>query len=272
MTTKTWFITGASKGFGRQWAEAALDRGDRVAATARDLSTLDELTQRFGKQVLPIELDVTDRDADFAAVATANDHFGSLDVVINNAGYGLFGMVEEVSADEARAQIETNLFGPLWITQAAIPIMREQGSGHIIQVSSIAGVFALPGLGLYHASKFGLEGFTSSLAMEVKGFGIAVTLVEPAGYATDWSGPSSVHSRQLAAYDDFRANLPVSASSRRGDPEATREAILAVVDAEQAPLRIFFGSGPLPVIEREYACRLEEWRAWDDVSRAAFGN
>ncbi|WP_433145305.1 SDR family NAD(P)-dependent oxidoreductase [Actinomadura nitritigenes] len=153
-------------------------------------------------------------------------------MVVNNAGSGLFGMVEEVTEEQARRQIDTNLLGSLRVTQAALPLLRDQGSGHIIHVSSVGGVFALPGLGLYHASKWGLEGMTSSLAMEVRSFGIKVTLVEPAGYATDWQGSSAVRAAQSPAYDDFRAHLPVSASARRGDPGATGPAILRIVDAE----------------------------------------
>jgi len=271
MTPKTWFITGASKGFGREWTEAALERGDRVAATARDVAALQPLVDKYGESVLAIRLDVTDPDAAQAAVVQAHQHFGSLDVVINNAGYGLFGMVEELTREQARRQMDTNFFGALWVTQAATAVMREQGSGHIIQVSSVGGVFSLPGLGGYHASKWALEGMTSSLAMEVKGFGIAVTLIEPAGYATDWGTTSAVHADPLAAYDDFRAHLPISAAARRADPHATRAAILAVVDADEPPLRIFFGRGPLALMQTEYAHRLDEWASWDEVSQAAHG-
>jgi NAD(P)-dependent dehydrogenase (short-subunit alcohol dehydrogenase family) len=272
MSDKVWFITGASKGFGREWAEAALERGDRVAATSRNAASLDPLVEKYGDAVLPIELDVRDEIAAGAAVRQAAEHFGSLDVVVNNAGYGLFGMVEEVTPEQVREQIETNLYGPYWITQAALPIMREQKSGHIVAVSSIAGLYALPGLGAYHASKFGLEGFTSSLALEVKGFGINVTLVEPAGYATDWAGPSSIHADRNPAYDDFRASNAPRPSAKRGDPAATRAAILAVVDSPTPPLRIFLGPAPLPVIRQEYAARISEWEAWNEVSEAAFGS
>ncbi|MFD8418532.1 SDR family NAD(P)-dependent oxidoreductase [Streptomyces sp. NPDC059466] len=270
MTTKTWFITGASKGFGRQWTEAALERGDRVAATSRTTGAFDDLVEIHGDRLLPLALDVTDRTAVHAATGRAADHFRGLDVVVNNAGYGLFGMVEEISEEQARAQIEVNLFGPLWVTQAALPYLRAQGGGHIIQVSSIAGVFSLPGLGVYHASKFGLEGFTASLAKEVRDFGVKVTLVEPAGYATEWAGPSAVHAERQPAYDDFRAAMQRPAGVR-GEPAATREAILAVVDADEPPLRIFFGRGPLDVIRAEYASRIDEWERWDAVSQAAFG-
>jgi len=270
MSTKTWFVTGASKGFGRHWAEAALERGDRVAVTSRTSGAFDDLVEVHGDAVLPIRLDVTDRTAVDAAVQRAVDHFGRLDVVVNNAGYGLFGMVEEVSEQQAREQVEVNLFGPLWVVHAVLPHLRAQRSGHIIQVSSIAGVFSLPGLGVYHASKFGLEGLTASLAAEVKDFGIKVTLVEPAGYATDWSGPSAVHADRLAAYDDFRAGMRRPAGGR-GEPSATRAAILEVVDAEEPPLRIFFGKGPLDLIKQDYAARISEWERWDAVSQAAFG-
>jgi NAD(P)-dependent dehydrogenase (short-subunit alcohol dehydrogenase family) len=270
MTTKTWLITGASGGFGREWTEAALDRGDRVAALSRSATAFEDLVTKYGDAILPLQVDVTDRASVTAAVQQVVDQFGQLDIVVNNAGYGLFGMVEEVTEQQARDQIEVNLFGPLWVTQAAVPHLRAQGSGHIIQVSSIAGVFSLPGLGLYHASKYALEGFTASLAAEVKAFGIKVTLVEPAGYATDWAGPSAVHAERLPNYDDFRAAMARPAG-KRGEPSATRAAILQVVDTEEPPLRIFFGQGPLPVIKKEYAARIAEWEAWDEVAQAAFG-
>src|ERR687893_1882650 len=205
--SKVWLITGTSKGFGRIWAEAALQRGDRVAATARRPETLADLVERYGDAVLPMRLDTTDTAVVDATVKQAHEHFGRLDVVVNNAGYGLFGAVEEVSEEQARAQIETNLFGALWVTRAALPLLREQGSGHIIQVSSIGGVNAFPMVGLYHASKWGLEGFSQSLAHEVAGFGIKVTLVEPTGFSTDWAGPSSVQSPQHPAYAEFREQV-----------------------------------------------------------------
>ncbi len=185
MTNKVWFITGTSKGFGRIWAEAALARGDRVAATARDVNTLAPLVDRYGDQVLAITLNVDDKAAVDAAIAQTIARFGQIDVAINNAGYGLFGAIEEISEAEARAQMETNFFGALWVSQAVLPQMRKQGFGRIIQVSSIGGVNAFATLGLYHASKWALEGFSQSLAAEVAPFGIKVTLVEPAGYATD---------------------------------------------------------------------------------------
>jgi NAD(P)-dependent dehydrogenase (short-subunit alcohol dehydrogenase family) len=185
---KTWFITGTSRGFGREWTLAALDRGDRVVATARNPDSLKDVEERYPDTILALPLDVTDRSAVFAAVRQGFEHFGRLDVVVNNAGYGQFGMIEEISETEMREQMETNLFGALWVTQAALPFLRQQGSGHFLQVSSIGGISAFPNVGAYHASKWALEGFSQALAAEVGGFGIHVTLIEPGGFSTDWGG------------------------------------------------------------------------------------
>jgi NAD(P)-dependent dehydrogenase (short-subunit alcohol dehydrogenase family) len=222
--------------------------------------------------VLPIWLDVTNRDACFAAVKTATEYFDGLDVVVNNAGYGHFGMVEELTEDEVRAQMETNFFGALWVTQAVLPIMRAQGSGHIIQVSSIGGISAFPTVGAYHASKWALEGFSQSLAQEVAGFGINVTLIEPGGFSTDWSGPSATRSEENPAYADVREaakNRP--SASDPGDPTATRGAILKVVDADEPPLRVFFGRMPLEIATRDYESRLATWNEWRPVAFEAHG-
>ena len=273
MSTKTWFITGTSRGFGREWAIAALERGDSVAATARDAASLDDLVAAHGDKILPLSLDVTDHDAVFAAVAEAHEHFGRLDVVVNNAGYGQFGMVEELSEAESRAQIETNLFGALWVTQAVLPFLRAQGSGHIIQVSSIGGISAFPTVGIYHASKWALEGFSQSLAQEVAGFGIKVTLIEPGGYSTDWGGSSAKHATAIAAYDGVReqaANRP-SRRGTPGDPVATRGPILTLVDSDNPPLRVFFGEAPLAIATADYESRLATWNEWQHVSVEAHG-
>jgi NAD(P)-dependent dehydrogenase (short-subunit alcohol dehydrogenase family) len=275
MSLKTWFITGASRGFGREWAIAALDRGDSVAATARDTTTLDDLAKKYGDRLLPLRLDVTDRDDAFAAVAQAQKQFGRLDVVVNNAGYGHFGMVEELSEADIRDQLETNLFGALWVTQAALPFLREQGSGHILQVSSIGGISAFPSVGAYHASKWALEGLSQALAQEVAQFGIHVTLIEPGGFATDWAGPSAKHSTPLPAYAAYRDEVQRQRATRvgtPGDPEASANAVLQVVDAEEPPLRIFFGDGPLAIATKDYESRLATWRQWEPVSIAAGGH
>jgi NAD(P)-dependent dehydrogenase (short-subunit alcohol dehydrogenase family) len=273
MANRTWFITGTSRGFGREWTNAALERGDSVAATARDPSTLDDLKTKHGDALLPLTLDVTDREAAFGAVKLAHEHFGRLDIVVNNAGYGHFGMVEEISEQEARAQIETNLFGALWVTQASLPFLREQGSGHIVQVSSIGGISAFPSVGIYHASKWGLEGISQALAQEVKEFGINVTLVEPGGFSTDWSGPSSKRSEPNPAYDALRERQQQwRASNVPGDPTASAAAIMRVVDADPPPLRVFFGTAPLGIAENDYAGRLATWREWQPVAELAQGD
>jgi NAD(P)-dependent dehydrogenase (short-subunit alcohol dehydrogenase family) len=269
---KVWFITGCSKGFGRIWAEAALERGDKVAATARDASTLEPLAEKYGDSVLTLALDVQDIEADFAAVQRAQEKFGRLDVVVNNAGYGLFGTVEEVSPEQARDQIETNVFGALWVTKAALPIMREQGSGHIVQVSSIGGVTAFPGIGLYHASKWALEAFSQSLSLEVADFGIDVTLVEPQGYSTDWNGPSAIQAERMSAYDRVRErNAARRGSMTPGDPEASGPAILKLVDAEKPPLRCFFGADAFNMVRADYEGRIANWKEWDRLAQEAHG-
>jgi NAD(P)-dependent dehydrogenase (short-subunit alcohol dehydrogenase family) len=271
---KTWFITGSSRGLGREWALAALDRGDRVVATARNPDSLKDLVERFSDNILALQLDVTDRTAVFAAMQQGFEYFGRVDIVVNNAGYGQFGMIEELSETELRDQIETNLFGALWVTQAALPLLREQGSGHFLQVSSIGGISAFANVGAYHASKWGLEGFSQALAAEVRGFGIHVTIIEPGGFSTDWSGASAKHARLMPAYDSARAEAAVVRATRtqtQGDPVASARAVLKIVDAEQPPLRVFFGDGPLRVTVEDYEHRLATWREWEWISLEAQG-
>jgi NAD(P)-dependent dehydrogenase (short-subunit alcohol dehydrogenase family) len=269
--SKVWFITGASKGFGREFAKAALGRGDSVAATARNVDTLTDLVDAYGDAVLPITLDVTDNAAIVAAVEQAHDRFGRLDVVINNAGYGLFGAVEEISEQQLRDQLEVNLFGVFNVTKAVLPILRAQGSGHIIQISTIGGIAAFPILGGYHASKWALEGFTESLAQEVAGFGIKVTLVEPGGFATDWAGSSAVWGEKNPAYDEIKASFFGRAGAAQPEPVGFGTAILKVVDAEQPPLRVLFGEQPTQIVKGLYAKRLATWAEWEPVSLEAEG-
>ena len=274
--TKIWFITGAGRGFGKEFAKAALGRGDKVAATVRKLGDVDDLVQEFGDAVLPLELDVTDRGRAFAAVEQANTHFGRLDVVVNNAGYGLFGAVEEISEQQLRDQLEVNLFGVLHVTQAALPILRGQGSGHIVQISTIGGVAAFPSLGGYHASKWALEGLSESLAQEVAPFGIKVTLVEPGGFATDWAGSSAVHAQPQAQYDALRQGMAERSKQMppnlTGDPVAAGPALLDIVDAAEPPLRVFFGTTPTMMVPGLYKSRLDTWEQWKHVAIAANGH
>lgn len=267
MDTKVWLITGTSKGFGKVWAEAALKRGDKVAATARNIETLAELKSLYGEALLPIQLNVNKREDCFVAVDKALKNFGKIDVLINNAGYGHFGYVEEISEVEARQQIETNVFGSFWMIQAVLPVMRNQNNGHILQVSSIGGVMAFPSLSIYHASKWAVEGLCESLNQEVSQFGIKTTLIEPAAYSTDWASASASHSKPLDAYKELReAMLENNKSMPFGDPNATATAILKLVESKNPPLRLFLGKLPLMMIEPAYNKRLETWKEWKEVS------
>ncbi|MER9222992.1 SDR family oxidoreductase [Mesorhizobium sp. M0644] len=273
--SKIWFITGANRGFGRIWTEAALARGDKVVATSRRPDALQDLVENYGDAILPLELDVTDRNRAIAAVVEALDAFGRLDVVVNNAGYGLFGAVEEVSDKQVRDQMEVNFFGVLNVTQAVLPQFRKQGSGHLIQVTSMGGVMAFPNLGGYHASKWAVEGLTESLVQEVSKFGIKVTLVEPGGYETDWAGASAVHAAPLPQYDFIRQDMMAMAERMPanfvGNPAATGPAILKLVDAPEPPLRLLLGVAPTLMIGDIYAKRLQTWKDWEHVTIAATG-
>jgi NAD(P)-dependent dehydrogenase (short-subunit alcohol dehydrogenase family) len=250
-----------------------LERGDRVAATARKVDSLAHLTTRFGDRVVPLMLDVTDRAACFAAVDQAQTALGRIDVVVNNADYGLFGMVEELTEVQMRDQMEVNFFGLFHMTQAVLPVLRAQGAGHIVQISTVGGVMTFPGLGGYHASKWAVEGLSDALAQEVAGLGIKVTLVEPGPYATDWAGVSATQAAPIAAYDPLREDMAARQaqmpSDLYGDPAAVGPAILKLVDSDTPPLRLFLGVVPTMMVPSTYAARLAEWDAWKDVAVAA---
>ena len=276
MSNRTWFITGASRGFGRSFAQAALAAGDRVAATARDTSSLDDLVAAHGDAVLPIELDVTDRDAVFASVRSVHEHFGRLDVVVNNAGYGVSGAVEELSEEQARRQLEVNLFGALWVTQAALPILREQRSGWIVQVSSIGGLAAFPLTGIYHASKWALEGLSETLRQEVEPFGIRVLMVEPSGFRTDWAGSSMDRAEPIDAYQQIEQIAERRASqqeenngSQPGNPDLAARALLDTLNRDDPPFRLLLGNVAYDVAVDRYEGRLKEFRAGEQVARGA---
>lgn len=272
MTSKVWFITGASRGLGRAWAEAALERGDVVVATGRSVEPFQPLVAKHGEAILPLLLDVTDRDAVFKAIDAAVARFGRLDVVVSNAGYALFGTIEESSESQARAQVETNLLGTLWVIQAALPRLRAQGGGHILVTSSVAGVITFPTAGVYNATKWAVEGLSETLASEVGAFGIKVTLVEPAGYDTDWRKGSAVHAEPMPAYEELHRKIQAMSATRAlGHPSATAAAILAVVDAREPPLRVFLGKAGLPAARQAYAQRLSTWEAWSAASEEAQG-
>ncbi|MGN6476327.1 MAG: SDR family NAD(P)-dependent oxidoreductase [Flavipsychrobacter sp.] len=270
---KVWFITGSSRGFGCIWTEAALKRGDKVAATARKLASIADLKEKYSDNVLTLELDVTKPEQVKAAVEQAYVHFGKLDIVLNNAGYSLVGTIEEAQADDIRALYETNILGPVSVIQAALPIMRKQGYGHIMGTSSNLGHVTLPVIGYYCSSKWAFEAIYESLATEVKQFGIKVTIIEPGAYATEFGSPESLRFAQnLDVYGDFKAQFFEQLQAfERGDPQATPQALFKIVDAENPPLRFNLGSHNLPLTRATYAERLATWEAWDEVSSSAQG-
>jgi NAD(P)-dependent dehydrogenase (short-subunit alcohol dehydrogenase family) len=274
MSDKVWFITGTSRGFGRVWADAALKRGDKVAATARTLESIADLKEKYGTNVLTLELDVTRPDQVKTAVAQAHAHFGRLDVVLNNVGYPLIATVEEASADDVRALYETNIIGTLSVIQATLPLLREQGSGHIVGISSTLGHVTMPLIGYYCSSKWAFEAIHESLAMEVERFGIKVTIVEPGAYATEFGGPSSgKFAAGLDIYADLKAQIfEGMRTMERGDPNATPDAMFKLIDAENPPLRLFLGKHNLPQVRAAYADRLATWETWQSVAESAQGD
>jgi NAD(P)-dependent dehydrogenase (short-subunit alcohol dehydrogenase family) len=276
--SKVWFVTGSSRGLGRSFVEAALSRGEQVAATARNTASLDELVTAHGDAVLPLELDVTDKTAVFEGVKRAKEHFGRLDVIVNNAGYAQMGAIEELTEQHLRDQLETNLFGAVWVIQAALPYLREQGAGHIIQLSSAAGLLAMPLGGAYHISKWALEAMNESLAHEVADFGIKVTVVEPGGFATrSGKNPDPLNNGHMAEanpiYDGLRQRIAGFAGKQpAGDPAAAAQTLLKIVDTDAPPLRVLFGLGFYPMLQQVYADRLKTWADWQDLSAEAHGN
>ncbi|WP_312744019.1 SDR family NAD(P)-dependent oxidoreductase [Sphingobacterium multivorum] len=271
---KVWFITGSSRGFGKIWTEAALKRGDKVAATARNINSIAALKETYGDQVLVLEVDVTNRSQVQNAIHQAKQYFGRLDIVLNNAGYSLVGTIEESSTDEVKAMYETNIIGPIHVIQAALPILRAQGYGHILGTSSAVGIYSNPLIGYYCSSKFAFEAIYDSLSKEVAAFGIKVTLIEPGAYNTEFGSTESlkIASKKLPDYDDLKSQVMKNLQTmKRGNPNATADALFAVVDAENPPLRFLLGKNDLPYIRQIYSERLQEWETWKAISQAAQG-
>ena len=271
--SKTWLVTGSSRGFGRALSTAVLEAGDTLVATARDPEQLRDLSARFGDRVRTMALDVTDPDAVSAAVQAAVDTFGRLDVVANNAGHADSAPVEQTSEESFRAQLETNLFGVIRVTQAALPVFREQRSGHFLQFSSIGGrVGGTPGLAAYQTAKFGVEGFSEVLNAEVTPLGIKVTIVEPGAFRTDWGGASmrlaDVHpdyADTVGRVHDYRRQVD---GRQPGDPERAARVLLDVVASEDPPLRLLLGSDALRLAERSARASSRELGVWALVSRS----
>lgn len=267
---RVWFITGASRGLGRAFTEAALAAGDRVVGVSRDTSPLGDLVAQHPGRLVPLSVDVTDRSAVFDVVAEAVRQFGRLDIVVNNAGALYAGMVEEFSEAQARAQFDLNFFGALWVSQAVMPQLRAQGSGHIVQISSIGGLGGFPSTGLYSASKFALEGMSEALAAEAATFGVKLTIVQPGGYWTDlYANTTAATSNPV--YDPLRAELEKqwAEGSVDSEPRLAAEALLKLVASDTPPLRLLLGSMVYDLAHDVSRQRVETWSSWEQVSRAA---
>jgi NAD(P)-dependent dehydrogenase (short-subunit alcohol dehydrogenase family) len=272
--SRNWLITGAGRGLGLAFTRAVLDAGDRVVATARQPDALRSELASYGSQAVVLPLDVNDRAAVFGTVDEAISALGHLDVVVNNAGYGLAGAVEEITEAQARAQFDTNFFGALWVTQAVLPHLRSRRSGHIVQISSIAGVMAAPNLGVYCASKWALEAMSEALAAEVQHLGIKVSIIEPSGFRTDWAGSSMERAAPIADYDEVLAARRTalngeSAGLQAGDPDLAAQALLTLVGHPSPPLRLVLGNLAVDIAQATYRKRLDaQDPEWESVSRS----
>ncbi len=270
--SKVWLITGSSRGLGRALANAVLEAGDKLVATARDPAQLADLVDAYGSRVLALALDVTDEAAAEAAVKTAVNTFGRLDVLVNNAGYGNVAPIEDTSLAEFRAQIETNLFGTIIMTKAAIPVMRGQGAGHIIQFSSVGGRIGPVGRAPYAAAKWGVEGFSEVLSKEVGPLGIKVTVIEPGGFRTDFAGSSTAiyegrpeYAETVGAMAEYQRNYN---GRQPGDPAKAAAAVLHIASLDTPPLRLLLGSDAAAAVEKADAARMEADRSWRVVSQS----
>jgi NAD(P)-dependent dehydrogenase (short-subunit alcohol dehydrogenase family) len=268
--SKVWLITGSSRGLGQALAEAVLIQGNRLVATARNPAQLADLAERYADLVLTVPLDVTDEAAAERAVRAAIDTFGRLDVLVNNAGYGNVNAIEDTSLAEFREQIETNLFGTIIMTKAAIPWMREQHSGHIIQFSSVGGRVGALGRAPYSAAKWGVEGFSETLAKEVGPLGIKVTIVEPGGFRTDFAGASSMIRQGRPEYD---ATVGAAARFQReyngrqpGNPAKAAAAVVHIAGLDEPPLRLLLGSDAVRIVEQADMAKIEADRKWRELS------
>ena len=269
---RVWLVTGASSGFGREIARAALRRGDRVAATARETEALADLAAEAPEGVLAVRLDVTDPEGVRRAVEETVGRFGRIDVLVNNAGRGQVGAVEETTDEELRAIFDVHLFGPAALVRAVLPVMRRQGSGAIVQMSSFGGQVAYPGFGAYCATKFALEGLSEALAAEVAPFGVKVLIVEPGAFRTGFSGGALVQSTAMAEYEETvgptRRMITGIDGTQPGDPAAAARAILATLDSDEAPLRQPLGADAVDGILGKLDGVRTELERWREVSVA----
>jgi NAD(P)-dependent dehydrogenase (short-subunit alcohol dehydrogenase family) len=269
---KIWFITGSSRGLGRALVEAVLAAGNKAVATARRPEELADLSETYGDKVRMVQLDVTSTTDVEKAVTAAIGAFGRIDVVVNNAGYGFIGAFEEMTPEEFKGQIDTNFWGVVNVTRAVVPLLRKQGSGHIIQITSVGGRSAFPGLSGYHAAKFAVEGLTEALAQEMKLLGIKVTLVEPGGFRTDWAGSSMAFAKPIEAYAPvvgfIRQQVEARNGQQPGDPRKAAQAILKLVDLPEAPLRLPLGNDAMAVLRFGYKTNAEELERWAEITQS----
>lgn len=263
---KVWFITGSSRGLGRSLTTAVLAKGDLVAATARNTDALHEITEQYPGQVLAIALDVNDQAQIQQAVQQTIAHFGRIDVLVNNAGFGIIGAAEAFTEEQVRSQLETNLYAPIAVTRAVLPHMRRQGSGRILQISSVGGRVGNSGLTMYQAAKFGLGGFSESLAREVAPLGIYVTSVEPGGFRTDWAGASMSYAAQVPGYEaavDQRADYVKGGNFvPMGDPDKAAQAMILLTESPEPPAHLLLGSEAVAIVQaadKERTAELEKW-------------
>lgn len=267
---KVWFITGSSRGLGRSLAAAALANGDKVAATARNPEVLEELRIKYPGQLYAVKLDVTDHSMIKQAVADTVAHFGRIDVLVNNAGFGITGALEAYTNEQITSQINTNLYGPIYLTQAVLPHMRTQGAGHILQISSLGGRVTSAAFSIYHAAKFGLEGFSESIAKEVAHLGIKVTIIEPGGFQTDFSNSSMTFAKRIAAYDESAGAreryFKSSDAKYDGDPEKAAKVMTDVVDHPEPPMRLMLGMNAIARLQQVEGERQAEQGKWLPVS------
>ena len=269
---KNWFVTGSSRGLGRKLVEAILAAGDKVIATARKPEELKDLSATSGDNIRAVKLDVTSPEDVKNAVSVAVETFGRIDVLVNNAGYGFLGAFEEMSDEEFKGQIDTNFWGVVNVTRAILPHMRQQSSGHIIQITSIGGRSAFPGFSGYHAAKFAVEGLSEALALEVKPLGLKVTIVEPGGFRTDWAGASMAFAQPIEAYGTtigfMREQLRLRNGNQPGDPRKAAQAILKLVDMPEAPLRLPLGNDAMAVLRKGYKTSSEELERWAGLTKS----
>lgn len=269
-SNRVWLITGCSSGFGQAFARAVIAHGDHLIATARHVEQIEALAAAQPDHVRALELDVTNARQAQETVKAALDTFGHIDVLVNNAGYGLFGAFEELSDAQIRQQLEVNVLGAMNVTRAVLPSMRAQGSGHLVQISSLGGLAGFAGNAAYSASKFALEGWSEVLSRELAPFGINVTIVEPGGFRTEWSGRSMIKAAPLAAYDvvmtERRAGMEQANGRQPGDPARAAQAIIAVVESEQPPLRLPLGTDAVTIIRQHIQQQLSDLDRWESLS------